>query len=105
MSGRTQSHIPAIGRNRLRLNPERGCGVPVSARKGDHGARGLPDHREDAARRAEGRGRRVLPAERAAGEALEPRLLLRPRRWGLQLEVEVRTARIAGVTDEADLRA
>src|SRR5207237_8220717 len=50
------------------------------------------------------RRRGVLPAERPAGKALEPGLPLRPRGRRLQLEVQVRAARMAGHADQADLR-
>ena len=48
------------------------------------------------------RRRRVLPAEGCAREALEPSHLLGPHGRGLELEVEVRAARVPGGADEPD---
>ena len=66
---------------------------------------GRRDHGEDAAgaRWAGVAGAGVLPAEGGAGEALEPRLVLRVRRRGGELQVEVRAGRVAGLADEPDL--
>src|SRR5438876_1005052 len=55
--------------------------------------------------RPQPRLRLVRPSERLPGERLEPRLLLRPRVGRLELEVEMRPARVAGRADEADLLA
>src|SRR5918995_5337676 len=49
------------------------------------------------------RRRGVLPAERSAGETLEPGLLLRIRGRGLQLEMQVGSRRVARRADETDL--
>src|SRR5436189_175261 len=46
--------------------------------------------------------RRVLPAKSGAGEALEPRLQLRVVRRRVELEVEMRPGRVAGLADEPD---
>ena len=52
--------------------------------------------------RARLRRSRVRPAEGRAREALEPVLVLRVRGGGLELEMEVRAGRVAGLADEAD---
>src|SRR3954469_13468064 len=57
---------------------------------------------EDRAVRDTLRSRRVLPAEGSTGEALEPRLELRVMRGGIDLKVQVRTGRVAGLADEPD---
>src|SRR5207245_7907363 len=87
-----------IGRNRARVE-----------RSPHSGGSALPllSDREDGCRRngCPGLGRSVLlPAEGAAGERLEPGLVLRVGSRRLELEVKVRAARVAGVPDEPDGR-
>src|SRR5438876_10477835 len=89
----------AIRRAMLRESAESGLDSSPTASEDDDGIPRIRDDGEDPRRdwsgvwQFEGR-RRVLPRERAAGEALEPGLVLWELGRRLQLQVEVRARRV-----------
>src|SRR4051794_6105482 len=99
----------AIRRAMLPQSARNGLNSTPGASERDNAVPRLRDDGEDPrGRRVAGqleRGRRVLPAECLAGEALEPGLVLRPAGRRLQLQMQVRAGRMAGRPDEADLCA
>src|SRR5262249_24392808 len=85
----------AIRRAMLRQSAGNGLNSTPGAGKGHHRIPRFRDDGEDLLRRGRiagqlERGRGVLPAERLACEALEPRLVLGVARRRLQLQMEVR---------------
>src|SRR6266536_1847491 len=89
----------AIRRAMFRESAEIGLNSSPTNGETDHGIPRIRDNREDARRdwsrvgQFQGR-RRVLPLEGAAREALEPGLVLREFGRRLQLQVQVRAARV-----------
>src|SRR6266581_294336 len=100
----------AIRRAMLRESAESGLDSSPTTGETDDGVPRIRDDGEDARRnrrcvgQLEGR-RGVLPGEGAAGEALEPGLVLREFGRGLKLQVQVRSGRVPGRADEPDLRS
>src|SRR5258705_10091729 len=98
----------AIRRAMPRESAETGLNSSPTKSETDHGIPRIGDDGENSprGRRRVGqleRGRRGLPAECRAREALEPGLILRIGRGGLQLEMQMRPGRMAGRSDETDL--
>src|SRR5512132_3983163 len=100
----------AIRRAMLHESAEIGLNSSPTKSETDHGIPRIGDDGENTTRwrrrfRQLEHGRGVLPGKCRACEVLEPGLILRIGRRGLKLEMQMRSSRMAGRSDETDLSA